>query len=39
MQRLEDAGHGEVRIIPVATLDEALEALEELGGDPLVTVS
>jgi PDZ domain-containing protein len=39
MQRLEDAGHGEVRIIPVATLDEALAALEDLGGDPLVTVS
>lgn len=37
-QRLEDAGKGEVEIIPVATLDEALEALEELGGDPLQPV-
>ncbi len=39
LQRLKDAGRGEVEIIPVATLDEALEVLEELGGDPLVTVS
>ncbi len=39
MQRLSDAGRGEVRIIPVATLDEALAALESLGGDPLVTVA
>ena len=38
-QRLEDAGRGQVKIIPVATLDEALAALESLGGDPLVTVS
>ncbi len=38
-QRLEDAGRGEVRIIPVATLDEALAALEDLGGDPLVPIS
>ena len=38
-QRLEDAGRGEVEIIPVATLDEALAALEKLGGDPLVPVS
>jgi Lon-like protease len=38
-QRLDDAGHGEVEIIPVATLDEALAALERLGGDPLVTVA
>ncbi len=37
-QRLEDAGRGQVEIIPVATLDEALAALEELGGDPLVPV-
>jgi PDZ domain-containing protein len=37
-QRLDDAGHGEVEIIPVATLDEALEALEDLGCDPLVPV-
>ena len=39
LQRLEDAGRGEVEIIPVATLDEALAVLEELGGDPLITVS
>jgi PDZ domain-containing protein len=39
MQRLIDAGRGEVEIIPVATLDEALAALERLGGDPLVTVA
>lgn len=39
LQRLKDAGRGEVEIIPVATLDEALAALEALGGDPLVTVS
>jgi Lon-like protease len=37
-RRLEDAGRGDVEIIPVATLDEALDALERLGGDPLVTV-
>ncbi len=39
LQRMEDAGRGEVEIIPVATLDEALAVLEALGGDPLVTVS
>jgi PDZ domain-containing protein len=38
-QRLVDAGRGEVEIIPVATLDEALEALVALGGDPLVPVT
>ena len=38
MQTLIDAGRGEVEIIPVATLDEALAVLEELGGDPLVRV-
>lgn len=38
MQTLIDAGRGEVEIIPVATLDEALAALEKLGGDPLVPV-
>jgi len=38
MQTLIDAGRGEVEIIPVATLDEALAALEKLGGDPLVKV-
>lgn len=37
-QKLDDAGHGDVEIIPVATLDEALEALIELGGDPIVPV-
>jgi len=39
LQRLKDAGRGEVEIIPVATLDEALAALEKLGGDPLERVS
>ncbi|MGB0113247.1 MAG: S16 family serine protease [Ilumatobacteraceae bacterium] len=39
MQRLIDAGHGEVQIIPVATLDEALAALEALGGTPLTPVA
>jgi Lon-like protease len=38
MQTLIDAGRGAVEIIPVATLDEALAALEQLGGDPLVQV-
>ncbi len=38
MQTLIDAGRGEVEIIPVATLDEALAVLEDLGGDPLVRV-
>jgi len=38
-QRLEDAGRGEVKIIPVATLDEALAALVDLGGDTLVPIS
>jgi PDZ domain-containing protein len=37
-KKLNDAGHGDVEIIPVATLDEALQALEDLGGDPLVPV-
>jgi PDZ domain-containing protein len=37
-QQLDDAGHGDVKIIPVATLEEALEALADLGGDPLVPV-
>jgi PDZ domain-containing protein len=37
-KKLNDAGHGDVQIIPVATLDEALQALEDLGGDPLVPV-
>ena len=38
LQRLIDAGRGEVEIIPVATLDEALAVLEERGGDPLVRI-
>ena len=38
MQTLIDAGRGAVEIIPVATLDGALAALEQLGGDPLVQV-
>ena len=37
-QRLDDSGRGEVEIIPVATLDEALGVLEELGCDPLVPI-
>lgn len=37
-RRLDDAGRGEVEIVPVATLDEALEALEDLGGETLVEV-
>ncbi|WP_051063083.1 S16 family serine protease [Ilumatobacter nonamiensis] len=32
---LNEAGHGEVVLMPVATLDEALEVLESLGGDPI----
>lgn len=39
LQCLTDAGKGEVELIPVATLDEALEALEGLGGDPVVPVA
>lgn len=38
-QRLLDAGRGQVEIIPVATVDEALAALEALGGDPLVPIA
>jgi Lon-like protease len=38
-QRLEDAGRGEVEIIAVATLDDALAALARLGGDPLIQVA
>jgi Lon-like protease len=38
MQTLLDAGRGEVEIIPVADLDEALAVLERLGGEPLVRV-
>lgn len=32
---LNEAGDGEVVLIPVATLDEALAVLESLGGDPI----
>jgi len=39
LERLNDAGRGAVEIVPVATLDEALAALAELGGAPLVPVS
>ena len=39
LERLNDAGRGAVEIVPVATLDEALGALAELGGAPLVPVS
>ncbi len=39
LKRLDDAGRGEVLIIPVATLDEALAALEELGGDRLIRIA
>lgn len=35
---LRAAGDGKVQIIPVASLDEALEALEGLGGDPVEPV-
>ena len=38
-EKLNDAGHNDVEIIPVANLDEALAALLELGGDPLVPVN
>lgn len=37
-QRLDDAGRGDVEIVPVATLDDALAALVRLGGDPLVRI-
>lgn len=33
---LNEAGNGEVVLIPVATLDDALAALEMLGGDPIL---
>lgn len=38
-RKLVEAGHGDVEIVPVATLGEALVALEALGGDPLVPVN
>jgi hypothetical protein len=36
---LNDAGHGEVVLIPVGTLNEALAVLQVLGGDPLIPVN
>lgn len=36
LARAREIAGGEVEIIPVATLDEALAALERIGGDPLV---
>ena len=38
LECLNAAGNGEVVLIPVASLDEALVVLETLGGDPLVPV-
>ncbi len=38
LQRVIDAGRGEVDLYPVETLDDALEVLEGLGCDPLVAV-
>ena len=38
LQRVLDAGRGEVELYPVADLDEALAVLEEIGCDPLVPV-
>ncbi len=35
MERAREIAGDEVELIPVATLDEALAALEELGGDPV----
>ena len=37
LARAREVAGDEVEIIPVATLDEALSALERLGGDPLPT--
>lgn len=39
LQRLEDVAGGEVEIVPVADLDEALAALAERGGDLLRPVT
>lgn len=39
VQRLEEVAAGDVEIVPVATLDEALVALAERGGDPLSPVT
>lgn len=36
LECLNAAGDGEVVLIPIASLDEALDALEMLGGDPVV---
>ncbi|NND76543.1 MAG: hypothetical protein HKN44_16230 [Ilumatobacter sp.] len=38
-RKLDEAGRGQVELIPVANLEEALAALEALGGDPLVPVN
>ncbi len=38
LECLNAAGDGEVVLIPVASLDEALDVLEMLGGDPVVPV-
>jgi len=39
VQRLEEVAAGDVEIVPVATLDEALVELAERGGDPLLPVT
>ncbi|MFK7919801.1 MAG: S16 family serine protease [Ilumatobacter sp.] len=39
LECLNAAGDGEVVLIPVGTLEEALNVLELLGGDPLVAVN
>ncbi|MFT6761693.1 MAG: PDZ domain-containing protein [Candidatus Aldehydirespiratoraceae bacterium] len=36
---LNDAGHGEVVLIPVGSLNDALAVLQVLGGDPLIPVN
>ncbi len=35
LQRAREIAGDDVEIIPVATLDEALAALERIGGDPI----
>ena len=37
IERAREIAGDDLEIIPVATLDEALAALERLGGDPLPT--
>ena len=39
LQRLEDIAQGDVEIVPVESLDDALAALAERGGDPISPVS